>query len=146
MRYYGKDGKLITESLRDYTRRTVSGAYKSLDEFIKRWNQSDRKLAIIEELQEQGVILEALEDLVGKDYDPFDLICHIAFDRPPLTRRERAEQARKRDVFAKYGETARAVLDALLDKWISTLTRMHSPLKIHQCYSLTPFVSTTRNC
>lgn len=63
------------------------------------------------------MILEALEDMVGKDYDLFDLICHVAFDRPPLTRKERAEQVRKRDVFAKYGETARAVLAALLDKY-----------------------------
>ena len=117
VRYYDKNGELVTESLRDYTRRTVNNNYQSLDEFIKRWQDSDRKQAVIDELKEQGVILEALQDMVGKDYDPFDLICHVAFDQPPLTRQERAQQVRKRDVFSKYGEKARAVLDALLEKY-----------------------------
>lgn len=117
VRYYDKNGELVTESLRDYTRRTVNETYQSLDEFLKRWQDSDRKQAIIEELQQQGVFLEALQDMVGEDYDPFDLICHIAFDQPPLTRKERAEQVRKRDVFSKYGEKARAVLNALLEKY-----------------------------
>ncbi|MDR9404078.1 MAG: type I restriction-modification enzyme R subunit C-terminal domain-containing protein, partial [Halothece sp. Uz-M2-17] len=116
--YYDTSGnKLVTESLRDYTRRKVNETYHSLDEFLKRWQDSDRKQAILEELQQQGVFLEALEEMVGEDYDPFDLICHIAFDQPPLTRKERAEQVRKRDVFSKYGEKARAVLDALLEKY-----------------------------
>ena len=115
--YYDTSGKLVTESLRDYTRRTVNQTYQSLDEFLKRWQDSDRKQAIIEELQQEGVFLEALQEMVGEDYDPFDLICHVAFDRPPLTRKERAEQVRKRDVFSKYGEKARAVLDALLEKY-----------------------------
>ena len=117
VQYYNKDGELVTESLRDYTRRTVSETYHSLDEFLKRWQDSDRKQAIIEELKQQGIFLEALQDMVGEDYDPFDLICHVAFDQPPLTRRERADKVRKRDIFAKYGEKARAVLDALLDKY-----------------------------
>ncbi|PNW44468.1 UNVERIFIED_CONTAM: restriction endonuclease [Euhalothece sp. KZN 001] len=115
--YYDTSGELVTESLRDYTRRTVNETYQSLDEFLKRWQDSDRKQAVIEELQQQGVFLEALQDMVGQDYDPFDLICHIAFDQPPLTRRERAEKVRKQDVFSKYGEKARAVLDALLEKY-----------------------------
>ncbi|MFP4254558.1 MAG: EcoAI/FtnUII family type I restriction enzme subunit R, partial [Halothece sp.] len=115
--YYDTSGELVTESLRDYTRRTVNETYQSLDEFLKRWQDSDRKQAIIEELQQQGIFLESLQDMVGEDYDPFDLICHIAFDRPPLTRKERAEKVRKRDVFSKYGEKARAVLDALLEKY-----------------------------
>jgi type I restriction enzyme, R subunit len=115
--YYNKDGQLTTESLKDYTRRTVSEAYQSLDRFLNKWNEADRKQAILDELQGHGVILEALEDMVGKDYDLFDLVCHVAFDRPPLTRKERADQVRKRDVFTKYGETARIVLNALLDKY-----------------------------
>ncbi len=115
--YYNKDGKLTTESLKDYTRRTVSEAYQSLDRFLNKWNEADRKQAVVEELSGHGVILEALEDMVGKDYDLFDLVCHVAFDRPPLTRKERADKVRKRDVFAKYGETARIVLNALLDKY-----------------------------
>uniref|UniRef100_UPI0025B5EDE6 type I restriction-modification enzyme R subunit C-terminal domain-containing protein n=1 Tax=Trichocoleus desertorum TaxID=1481672 RepID=UPI0025B5EDE6 len=115
--YYDKNGKLTTESLKDYTRRTVNEAYKSLDRFLKQWHEADRKEAIVDELEKRGVVLEALEAMVGRDYDAFDLICYVAFDRPPLTRQERAEQVRKRDVFTKYGETARAVLDALLNKY-----------------------------
>lgn len=115
--YYDKDGKLTTESLKDYTRRTVNEAYQSLDRFLNQWHTTDRKQVILEELQAHGVILEALENMVGKDYDLFDLICHVAFDRPPLTRKERVEHVRKRDVFAKYGETARVVLAALLEKY-----------------------------
>lgn len=115
--YYDKNGELTTESLKDYTRRTVNEAYQSLDRFLTKWNEADRKQAIIDELQEHGVMVEALEEMVGQEYDLFDLVCHVAFDRPPLTRRERADQVRKRDVFAKYSETARAVLDALLEKY-----------------------------
>lgn len=117
VQYYGPDGTLITESLRDYTRRAVGDAYTSLDGFLRRWTESERKQAIVEELADHGVLLEAVGDLVGKEYDPFDLICHVAFDQPPLTRKERANQVKKRDVFTKYGEEARAVLEALLDKY-----------------------------
>jgi type I restriction enzyme R subunit len=117
VQYYDKDGKLITESLRDFTRKAVGQEFKSLDQFIKRWNETDRKQAIVEELLEKGVILEALEEVIGRDLDPFDLICHIAFDQPPLTRRERADEVKKRDVFSMYGEQAREVLGILLDKY-----------------------------
>lgn len=117
VQYYDKDGKLITESLRDFTRRAVGQEFASLDQFIKRWNETDRKQVIVEELLEKGVILDALEDIVGRDMDPFDLICHIAFDQPPLTRKERAENVKKRDVFSMYGEQAREVLGILLDKY-----------------------------
>ncbi len=117
VQYYGKGGKLITESLKDYTRKTVLEEFTSLDDFLIRWNAAEQKQAIIEELEQQGILLAALADEVGKDFDPFDLICHVAFDQPPLTRRERAENVRKRDYFAKYGEQARAVLEALLDKY-----------------------------
>jgi type I restriction enzyme R subunit len=115
--YYGKDGKLITESLRDYTKKAVLKEYKSLNEFLNAWSAADRKQAILDELVEQGVIIEALEEHVGQGIDPFDLICHVVFGRPPLTRRERTERVRKRDVFTKYGEEARRVLDALLEKY-----------------------------
>lgn len=117
VQYYGKDGKLITESLKDYTRKAVKKDFASLDDFLKRWQKADQKRAVIEELQEQGVLLEALAEEVGRDYDAFDLICHVAFGQPPLTRRERAENVKKRDYFTKYGEKAKAVLDALLDKY-----------------------------
>jgi type I restriction enzyme R subunit len=118
--FYGKDGKLITESLRDYTRKTVKKTYATLDRFLKIWTEAEKKQAIIEELEDKGLFLADLAADVGKDYDPFDLICHVAFDRPPLTRKERAEEVRKRDYFTKYGEQARAVLDALLEKYVDT--------------------------
>lgn len=117
VQYYDADGKLITESLKDYTKKTVRREFASLDDFLKRWSGSDQKRVLIQELEERGVLLEALADEVGKEFGPFDLICHVAYDQPPLTRRERAERVRKRDVFTKYGEQARAVLDALLDKY-----------------------------
>jgi type I restriction enzyme R subunit len=119
VQYYDKDGRLITESLADFTKNAVVRQFRSYDDFFRRWTAAERKQVIIDELREQGVLLEALRDGVGKDMDPFDLICHIVYDRPPLTRRERAEQVRKRDVFTKYGKQARAVLDALLDKYAS---------------------------
>lgn len=117
VQYYGPDGKLITESLKDYTRRTVHKTYASLDEFLENWTEAGQKKLIIEELEHLGVLWEALADEVGKELDPFDLICHVAFDQPPLTRRERAEKVRKRNYFTKYGNQAKLVLDALLDKY-----------------------------
>ncbi|BAZ40541.1 hypothetical protein NIES4101_65020 [Calothrix sp. NIES-4101] len=101
----------------DYTRKTVSKEYASLDAFLHKWHSSEQKQAIIQELQELGVPLEGLEKEVGKDFDPLDLICHVVFDQPPLTRQERANNVRKRDYFSKYGEPARTVLNALLDKY-----------------------------
>jgi type I restriction enzyme R subunit len=115
--YYGPDGKLITESLKDYTRKTVLKDFESMDSFLKHWNEAEKKQAILKELEERGVLLDALSEEVGKDFDPFDLICHVAFDRPPLSRKERAERVKKSDYFSKYGEQAQEVLDALLDKY-----------------------------
>lgn len=115
--YMDENGKLVTESLRDFTRKALKKRFASLDDFLRRWNGAERKQAIIDELAGEGLPLEPLADEVGKNLDPFDLICHVAFDRPPLTRRERAESVRKRNVFTKYGPQARAVLDALLDKY-----------------------------
>ncbi|NPU67766.1 DEAD/DEAH box helicase family protein [Bradyrhizobium sp. 83012] len=115
--YLDENGKLVTESLRDFTRTALKKRYTSLDDFLRRWTSTERKQAIIEELEEEGLALAALVDELGKNLDPFDLICHVAFDRKPLTRRERADNVRKRDVFGKYGEQARAVLDALLAKY-----------------------------
>jgi type I restriction enzyme, R subunit len=117
VQYYGENGKLITESLTDYTKKTVQKEFASLSNFLQSWNGAEKKEAVITELQEQGVLLDELQEEVGKDFDPFDLICHVAFDQKPLTRRERAMNVKKRDYFAKYGEKARAVLEALLDKY-----------------------------
>ena len=120
VQYLGADGKIITESLRDYTRKNVRTNYTSLNAFLKSWKRADKKRAVIEELENHGVIFAALEDEVGKDFDPFDLVCHVAYDRKPFTRRERAENVRKRNYFTEYGDLARKVLDSLLDKYADT--------------------------
>ena len=117
VQYLGEDGRIITENLRDYTRRNVQKNYATLNAFLNSWKQADKKLAIVEELEKQGVIFNALKDVVGSRFDPFDLICHVAYDQKPLTRRERADNVKKRDYFAKYGELARKVVDAILDKY-----------------------------
>jgi type I restriction enzyme, R subunit len=115
--YLDENGKLVTESLRDFTKTTLRKCFASLDDFLKRWKSAERKQAIIEELEAEGLALDVVSDELGKNLDPFDLICHVAFDKKPLTRRERAENVSKRDVFTKYGPQARAVLDALLEKY-----------------------------
>ena len=115
--YLDEQGRLVTETLRDFTKKALKKRFASLDDFLKRWKSAERKQAIIEELETEGLSLEPLADEVGKDLDPFDLICHVAFDQPALTRRERAESVRKRNVFTKYGPQARAVLEALLQKY-----------------------------
>lgn len=117
VQYFGADGRLITESLKDYTRKNIDQNFSSLDAFIQRWTETEKKEVLFAELAEQGILLDALREEVGKDMDAFDLICHVAFDMPPLTRKERAEQVRKRNYFAKYSEKAQAVLNALLDKY-----------------------------
>ncbi len=117
VQYYDTDGKLVTESFKDYTRNTVLKQYASLNDFVKSWKDAERKQIIIDELAEQGVIWKALEDDVSKDMGPFDLICHVVFDQPALTRRERAENVKKRNYFTKYSEAAQQVLNALLDKY-----------------------------
>lgn len=115
--YLDENGKLVTESLRDFTKTALKKRFASLDDFLKRWKSAERKQAIIEELEAEGLVLDAVADELGKNLDPFDLICHVAFDKKPLTRRERAENVKKRDAFTKYGPQARAVLDALLEKY-----------------------------
>lgn len=115
--YYDKDGKLINESLSDYTKKNVKNEYRTLDDFLRKWNNADKKDAVLRELESQGILLDELQDEVGKDLDPFDLICHVAFDMPPLTRRERANNVKKRNYFAKYSDNAKVVLEALLDKY-----------------------------
>ncbi len=117
VQYYDSDGKLITESFKDYTRKTVMQQYTTLDEFRKQWNAAERKQAIIDELASLGVIWQALEDDVSRDLDPFDLICHVAFDQPPLTRQERANNVKKRNYFGKYNNEAKQVLETLLEKY-----------------------------
>ena len=140
VQYYGPNGKLITESLRDYTRSCVTRQFGSLDAFLRRWSNAEQKKVIIEELANQGVLWEALAEEVeakqGKPLDAFDLICHVAFDQPPLSRKERADQVRKRNYFAKYQGAARQVLEALLEKYADTGLEPIEDIKILQ---LDPF-------
>ncbi|ACB33578.1 EcoEI R domain protein [Leptothrix cholodnii SP-6] len=117
VQYLNADGKLVTESLRDYTRINLAKRFDSLDQFLQTWNSAERKAVLIDELERQGVFLDALADEVGKDLDPFDLLLHVAYDQPPLTRRERARRVKQRNVFTDYGPMARKVIDALLDKY-----------------------------
>lgn len=153
VQYLDADGRLITESLKDYSRKTVWKAYATLDDFLSAWNEAARKQVIVEELASRGLFFEELAEQVGHDYDAFDLICHVAFDRPPLTRRERADKVRKHDVFAKYSEKVRAVLDALLDKYadaglaslesldilkVDPLTHFGTPIEIIKLFGSKP--------
>jgi len=117
VQYLDPDGKLITESLKDYTKSHVKEEFATLNEFLSHWSSSDRKTAIVEELEEKGVIFEALKDEVGKEYEPFDLICHVVYDQPPLTRKERAKNVVAKGYFRKYKAELREVLEALLDKY-----------------------------
>ena len=138
VQYLDGDGKLVTESLRDFSRKTLRKQYASLDAFLRRWNGAARKQAILDELSDAGLPLEVLADSAGKDLDPFDLICHAAFGRPPRTRRERADNVRKRDVFSRYGPQARAVLEALLAKYEDEgMLDLNDPL----VFRVTPFTN-----
>ena len=117
VQYLDQNGNLITERLVDYTKRSVLSQYAEMDDFLNAWNEADRKQAIVNELEKRGVFFDDLCDEVGKDLDPFDLILHIVFDQPPLTRKERAENVRKHNYFTKYGKQAAEILDALLTKY-----------------------------
>lgn len=153
VQYMGDDGKIITESLRDYTRKNVRSAYASLDDFLASWNHADKKRAIVEELEQQGVIFAALNEEIGSAFDPFDLICHVAYEQQPLTRKERAEQVKKRDYFTRYGDLARKVIAALLDKYaddggldfenpeiirLDPLSKLGSPVEIIRAFGGKP--------
>ncbi|MDT0619637.1 DEAD/DEAH box helicase family protein [Salinisphaera sp. P385] len=115
--YLDEQGRLVTESLRDFTKRSLRKRFASLDDFLRRWSAAERKQAVLDELAAEGLPLDPIVEELGSELDPFDLICHIAFDAKPLTRRERAEQVKKRDIFNRHGDTARKVLEALLAKY-----------------------------
>jgi type I restriction enzyme R subunit len=141
VQYLNAEGKLITESLRDYTRINLLKKYDSLDQFLQAWQQADRKAALLQELEGQGVLLEALADEVANmgmvDLDPFDLLLHVAYDQPPLTRRERAQRVKKRNVFTQYGPVARKVLEALLDKYADEGI---ATIEADNVFSIQPFI------
>lgn len=115
--YYGADGKLITESLVDYTKKNIRKEFSTLDEFIRKWSETDKKEELKKHFEEQGIFLDDLIEDVNKDMDIFDLVCHVAFDMPALTRKERANNVKKRNYFGKYSDKARIVLEKLLDKY-----------------------------
>jgi len=115
--YFDRNGKPITTSLKDHARGIIQERFASLDDFLNQWNKAERKEVLIKELEEQGVLVEALKQAVNREVDLFDLICHVAYDQPPLTRRERANNVKKRNYFTKYAAQARTVLEALLDKY-----------------------------
>ncbi|MBV1759070.1 MAG: DEAD/DEAH box helicase family protein [Dethiosulfatibacter sp.] len=118
VQYVDKDGKLITESLIDYTKKNILQQYARLDEFLRTWTNAEKKQAIIDELQDGGVLLEAVRQELGKtELDDFDLICHIAYDKKPLTKKERAENVKKRHYLYKYSDLAQQVIEVLLDKY-----------------------------
>ena len=142
-------GKPVTKKLTTHTGEQVREQYQTLEEFLQHWNRPSRKTEIIEQLRERGVLIDELRDAVGAEVDDFDLLCHVAYDQPPLTRHERANRVKKRNYFGKYGETARAVLEALLDKYategiedlenirvlkIDPFTQIGSPLEIVQLF------------
>ncbi len=139
--YFDKFGKPVTASLKDHTKEIIKDKFASLDDFLKRWNSTDRKEAIVAELQEQGVLVEALYEAVGKQVDLFDLICHVAFDQPPLTRKERANNVKKRNYFAKYGEQAKKVLETLLDKYADEGIENIESMEVLKVKPLTDFGS-----
>lgn len=140
--HFDQHGRPITTSLKDHTKEIIRGQFATLDEFLNTWNTSDRKEAIIAELQEQGILVEALYEAVDKQVDLFDLICHVAFDQPPLTRKERVNNVKKRNYFTKYGEQARNVLEALLDKYADEGIENIESMEVLQVKPLSDFGST----
>ena len=141
MQYLDSNGNLITGSLKDYTKQKVHEQYHSLNDFLNKWNKADKKQAIIEELNEQGIVFENFKEAINKEMDVFDLICHAAFDQPPLTRTERANNVKKRDYFTQYGGQARKVLEALLDKYADEGIENIEDMKILQVSPLAEFGS-----
>ena len=119
---YDTNGKLLRqESIVDYTKSNILGTYASLDNFIRQWTAEEKKESIRELLRERGIDLELMKaEQAMSDVDDFDFICHVAFDKKPLTRRERADNVKKRDFLSRYSGAAREVLEALLDRYMNT--------------------------
>ena len=144
MQYIGVNGELVTKSFTDYTRKNLITKYPTIETFLTAWFNAERKQAIVEELLEQGIYLDKLQEDVGLDLDPFDLICHVAFDRKALTRSERANQIRgKPGYFKKYSAVARKVLDVLVAKFAedgyATLDKVMDDAELVNFLSAPPF-------
>lgn len=142
VQYVDKDGKLITESLIDYTKKNIHQQYARLDDFLRRWTDAQRKQAIIEELKDEGVLLDAVKEELGKiELDDFDIICHLAYDKAPLTKAERVKNVRKRHYLYKYSELAQQVLGALLDKYANEGIKEIEETKVLQLQEFAKFGS-----
>jgi type I restriction enzyme R subunit len=148
VQYYDTDGKLVTESFKDYTRKTLNKQFATLDAFVRKWNDAERKQTIIDEMADEGIIWDALEQEVGKDLDPFDMICHVVFDQPTLTRKERANNVKKRNYFTQYSEQAQTVLNSLLEKYadagVSELENMQT-IKVYPFTEIGSFSEILKN-
>ena len=142
VQYIDKDGKLITESLIDYTRKNILGHYARLESFLRKWNEAQKKQAIVEELKEEGVLLDAVREETGQtEIDDFDLILHLAYDKAPLTRMERINNVKKRGYLYKYSEMAQKVLGVLMDKYASDGLKEIEETKILQLHEFKEFGS-----
>ncbi|OME55201.1 DEAD/DEAH box helicase family protein [Paenibacillus odorifer] len=142
VQYLDKDGKLITESLIDYTKKNILQQYARLDDFLKTWTEAQKKQAIIDELKDEGVLLDAVREELGKtELDDFDLICHLAYDKPPLTKAERANNVKKRHYLYKYSELAQQVLETLLDKYADEGIKEIEETKVLQLKEFSKFGS-----
>lgn len=141
---YDANGKLLRqESIIDYTKENILGAYASLENFIRKWSAEEKKEKIRRLLREQGIDLETLKEDQGmSDVDDFDFICHVAFDKKPLTRKERAENVKKRDFLNKYSGAAREVLEALLDKYMNSFNAFMSHKVSKKRYIIAAFQET----
>lgn len=143
VQYMDADGKLVTKSFALFSQENLQKVYPTLDAFLQKWSETTHKQVVLVELLERGVMLDELQEQVGANYDPFDLICHVAFDRPPLTRQERARKVEKQDVFTQYGEVARQVLAAMLAKYadegIEVLEEAAEPKKMAKVLKVRPF-------
>lgn len=142
VQYIGVDGKLITESLIDYSKKNILKQYETLDDFLKNWSAAQRKQAIVDELQEEGVLLDAIREETGKtELDDFDLICHLAYDKAPLTKAERANNVKKRNYLYKYSDLAKQVLEALLNKYADDGIKEIEETKVLQLQEFAKFGS-----
>lgn len=142
IQYVDKDGKLITENLIDYTKKNILNQYASLDTFLRTWSDTRKKQVIIDTLKEEGVLLEAIREEIGnEELDDFDLICHLAYDKKPLTKAERANNVKKRQYLYKYSEMAQQVLEVLLEKYANEGIKEIEELKVLQLKEFAKFGS-----
>ena len=143
VQYLDQYGKLVTKSFAQFSQENLQKVYPTLDAFLQKWGNTVHKQAVLVELLQQGVMLDELKEQIGEGYDPFDMICHIAYDRPPLTRQERARKVQKEDVFTQYGEIARQVLAGLLEKYadngIEILEEAAEPRQMAKMLKVRPF-------